>query len=359
MNRRNRSPLETERANAAFEAARRHVHLSTDLSKRVDIFDIIRQEGLWLMFQPLGNLYGSYLRIEDGAGILINANHPLNLQRFTASHEYGHFVLKHTSSFDEEESIQPHRGERNLQEAAAQTFAAHFLMPLQLVNTVLRGMGLPIKPENLTPMEAYNFSLEVGTSYSAAVNHLVTLNKISWQVADELKRREPKNIKAEIGHGTRPQDVWADTWDLDERDSGKLFHIRVNDELHIRLPEAPSTGYIWTIENSAITDLRIGLLEQQKRVLEQQLEREPYLALVDERFESSSRSGDLRLGAGGLHRFLFRSLRPGQQTLRLINRRPWQRNVGQLKSFEVSLDITPKDIQGLSELQHESLLVGV
>lgn len=352
MIRRNRSPLEAARAEAAFAAARRHIHLNTDLSKRVDIFDIIQQEGLWLMFQPLGNLYGSYLHIEDGAGILINANHPLNLQRFTASHEYGHFVLEHASSFDEAESIQPHRGERNLQEAAAQTFAAHFLMPPQLVNTILRSMGLPIKPENLTPMEAYNFSLEVGASYSAAVNHLLTLNKIFWQVANELKRREPKSIKAEIGHGTRPQDLWADVLDLDEHDSGRRVHLQVNDKLHIHLPEAPSTGYIWTIDKSAIPDLRQG-------VPEQQLERETCLALVDERFESNSQSGELRLGAGGLHRFVFRSLKSGSQTLHIINRRPWQDKVVPHKIFEISFDISSKDIQGLSEPQHESLLVGV
>lgn len=352
MIRRNRSPLEATRTQAAFEAARRHVHLNTDLSKRVDVFDIIQREGLWLMFQPLGNLYGSYLHIENGAGILINANHPLNLQRYTASHEYGHFVLKHASSFDEAESIQPHGGERNLQEAAAQTFAAHFLMPLQLVNTVLRSMELSIRPENLTPMAAYNFSLEVGASYSAAVNHLVTLNKISWQVANELKRREPKSIKAEIGHGIRPQDVWADAWDLDERDSGKLVHIRVNDELYIRLPETPSTGYIWTVDKSDIIGLR-------KSASKQLFDGEACLELIDEKFEPTTRSEELRLGAGGLRRFMFRSLRPGRQTLRLINRRPWQRDIGPRKSFEISLDITSKDIQGLSDLQRESLLVGV
>jgi Zn-dependent peptidase ImmA (M78 family)/predicted secreted protein len=346
---RNRSSLDMARARAVQEAERRHRRLNTDLSKRIDIFDIIERDNLWLMFQPLGNLYGSYLPIEGSAGILINANHPLNLQRYTASHEYGHFVLGHEVSLDEAESIQPHRSEHNLQEAAAQSFAAYFLMPMQLVNTVLRSMGLPLKPESLKPIEAYHFSLEVGVSYAAAVNHLATLNKIPWRVANELRGQEPKFIKAEIGRGTRPQDVHADVWELDESDSGRIFHIRVNDELHIRLPETPSTGYIWTVDKAIIADLRRDSSEGESA-------NGAFLALVDEKFEPGAHPGELRLGAGGLRRFVFRSLKPGKHTLQLVNRRPWQANTRGLKTFEISLDISSNDIQGLRERQQESLL---
>ena len=139
---------------------------------------------------------------------------------------------------------------------------------------------------------------------------------------------------------------------MDERDSGKLVHIRVNDELYIRLPETPSTGYIWTVDTPDIIDLRNTAPEQSP-------DGEACLGLVEEKFEPTTHSEKLRVGAGGQRRFMFRSLRPGRQTLRLINRRPWQRSINQIRRFEISLDITSKDIQGLSELQHESLLVGV
>jgi len=339
------------RARAVQEAERRHRRLNTDLSKRIDIFDIIERDNLWLMFQPLGNLYGSYLPIDGSAGILINANHPLNLQRYTASHEYGHFVLGHEVSLDEAESIQPHRSEHNLQEAAAQSYAAYFLMPMQLVNTVLRSMGLPLKPENLMPAEAYHFSLELGASYAAVVNHLATLNKISWEVANELRGQEPKIIKAEIGLGTRPQDVHADVRALDEHDSGRIFHIRVNDELHILLPEAPSTGYIWTVDKTTIVDLRGDASAEDESA------NGAFLALVDEKFQPAAHPGELRLGAGGLRHFVFRSLKPGKHTLQLVNRRPWQANTRGLKTFEVFLDISSNNIQGLRERQQESLLL--
>lgn len=349
---RNRSPLEAARAHAVLEAERRHRRLNTDQSKRIDIFDIIEHDNLWLMFQPLKNLYGSYLPLEGSAGILINASHPLNLQRYTASHEYGHFVLGHEVSLDDEESIQPRRAAHNLQESAAQTFAAYFLMPMQLVNTVLRSMNLPLKPERLTSVEAYHFSLEMGVSYAAAVTHLATLNKITWRDASQLRGQEPKSIKAAIGQGTGPQNVHADVWELDEHASSKTFHIRVNDELRILLPEAPSTGYIWTVDKTTIADLRGDAFVENS-------ESDALLSLVDEKFQPSLHPGDLRLGAGGLHRFVFRSLKPGKHSLQLIKRRPWQADTRGMKTFEIFLNISSNNTQGFRERQQELLLVGV
>lgn len=346
-----RMSIEAVRRDAVFAAARQHNRLHTDLGKRIDIFDIIQRDGLWLMFQPLKNLYGSYLIIDNYPGVLINSSHPLNLQRFTASHEYGHYVLGHELSFDDEEAIyNPRVNRNNVQEAAAQSFAGNFLMPLQLVNTVLRDMGLPPKPENLTPQDAYRFSLKVGVSYGAAVTHLETLKKISREAANELRKQEPKDIKAIIGFGTRPQDTRADTWALSEQDSGQQVYSRVNDELYISLPETPSTGYLWTIDSPSFVDLR-------KASTEHESEGEEYLELVYERFEPKHNLGEeIHLGAGGLRHFAFRLLRSGSQMLRLVNRRPWLKNGGRLKIFEISLNILPNRIQGLRAQQHESLV---
>ena len=346
-----RISIDAARRDAVFAAMRQHNHLQTNLSKRIDIFDIIQRDGLWLMFQPLNNLYGSYLRIDGYSGVLINTSHPLNLQRFTASHEYGHFVLGHELSFDDAENINnPRVKQDNVQEAAAQSFAAHFLMPIQLVNTVLRDMGLPIKLENLTSLDAYLFSLKVGVSYRAAVTHLATLNKISWRVATELRDQEPKDIKAKVGFGIRPQDIRADTWNLVERDSGQEVYSRVNDELHIILPETPSTGYIWTIDSPGFVDLR-------KVSTEHGFDEGEYLELVDERFEPKHRlEEEIKLGAGGFRHFAFRLIRSGSLILRLVNRRPWLKKEGHFKSFEILLNISPNRIQGLREQQQKSLV---
>lgn len=123
-----RAALEGVRA-----AQREHQRLRTDFTSRVEIFDVIENEQIWLVFQRLGNLYGAYQRCGDAIGIVVSSQHPLSLQRYTAAHEYGHHVLGHTVSADDETRI--HRRSQYPREIAAQAFAGEFLMPLQLVTS--------------------------------------------------------------------------------------------------------------------------------------------------------------------------------------------------------------------------------
>ena len=90
---------------AALEAAREQNRLGLNLSQRIDIFDIVDRAGIVLMFRPLQGPYGAYLA-NSKPGIFINSNLPLNAQRYTAAHEYGHHVMHHKSSLDFEEQIE-------------------------------------------------------------------------------------------------------------------------------------------------------------------------------------------------------------------------------------------------------------
>jgi IrrE N-terminal-like domain len=88
----------------------------------VDVFSVIEAEGIRLMFQPLRDLFGFYRRLSGVAGIVIDANHPPSLQRYTAAHEYGHHVLGHGFSLDEVRNIDGARGvdaAREFEEALA------------------------------------------------------------------------------------------------------------------------------------------------------------------------------------------------------------------------------------------------
>lgn len=344
------SPLARDHAAAALAAERIHVRLSTDRTERIDVFRIIEDAGVWLMFQPMRTLYGAFVRESEATGVLINGSHPLNLQRFTAAHEYGHYILGHNSSIDDEKHIEPFGQDLSLspEEAAAQTFAAYFLMPLQLVNITLLRMGLQTKPESLSSHQVYSLSLHLGVSYSATVNHLLTLKKIGWAAAAELRRKQPKEIKREISSELPLQDPWADTWLLDERDADRLIRPRVNDELHIRLPDIPSTGYIWTTATEEVVDQR-GNLSTERSI-------GAHLALVDDKFELPAHSGEsVPFGASGTHRFVFRTLRSGPCTLRLNRRRPWQPETAPAETFTAKLQILTKQTgtsdRGLSERQ--------
>lgn len=249
--RRSREVLEAVQA-----ATRETARLNTAQGSRVDIFSIIEEAGIWLMFEQAQTLYGCYQRLGDTAGIMINANHPLNLQRSTAAHEYGHHVLGHASSFDEVDQIESGGPTIDPREVAAQTFAAHFLMPLKLVNATLLQMGLSITPPTMSPQQVYRFALELGVSYAAAVNHLLNAHKIVAPLAASLRKVEPRDIKALIGNGSRPTDGRADVWDVSLQDHGRVLYPRVNDEIHLALPEDASRNEAWTLVAPHTVDLR-------------------------------------------------------------------------------------------------------
>src|SRR5258708_19132095 len=65
----------------------------------IDVFAAIEALDIPLLLRPLDGLLGAYLR-DPAPGILITTQRPLNIQRFTASHELGHRELNHDPSLD-------------------------------------------------------------------------------------------------------------------------------------------------------------------------------------------------------------------------------------------------------------------
>jgi Zn-dependent peptidase ImmA (M78 family)/predicted secreted protein len=314
-------------------AQREHQRLGTDLATRIEIFDVIEDERIWLMFARLGTLYGVYKREGEASGIIINSQHPLTVQRYTAGHEYGHHVLGHAASADNDERISR---PRDLLEVAAQAFAGEFLMPLQLVNFTLRTMGLSGSNLPLTPRQVYQLSLELGVSYRAAVTQLTGQHKLAPEHGRSLLRQSPIDVKTGLA-GVRPAHPWADVWLLDEPQEGRRFSPRLRDEVHVMLPETPSTGYVWQLVDPAAS----------------------VLALVDDQFETGD---DAVIGASGTRHVAFRVASAGAGRLRLEKRRPWQRNGETSASFEATLSVIPLltgDVEdGLTEDQKEALLAG-
>jgi len=310
---------------AAVIAARRqgsraaqmeHLGRHTLLDRPIDVFGIIENAGIWLMFQPLGHLYGAYERAGDVAGILLNSKHPVSLQRFTAAHEYGHYKLGHEPHLDGKEDIEALG--KVAEEVAAQAFAADFVMPLQLVNRTLRRFGLPIAAPQLSPHVVYRLALELGASYSATVTQLVALKKLSAQSASVFLKQRPIALKRDLA-GVRPEDSRADVWIVDKSQIGRELSPRVNDEIHVVLDEMPSTGFIWTADITR-DDPHNGL------------------SLVREAFESELGSDvdSLTYGEVGRRHLVFSPRRPGSYGIRLVKRRPWETTVAS-EVFEVGL----------------------
>jgi Zn-dependent peptidase ImmA (M78 family)/predicted secreted protein len=234
------------RLRGSGEAIRAWIRLGLDPDTTVDVFRIIEQARVWLLFEPLQDLFGFFQREAEVAGMVLHSGHPLSVQRFTAAHEYGHFLLGHELSAD---SIEELFGGADvpIQELEAQAFAAEFLMPLPLVNRALDRLSLPREPHNLTPVDAYQLSLEMGSSYTATVTQLSQLNKLPTAQLEELKRSKPIDIKIELGRGQPPANSRSDVWLIDQGWRERKLQLRLEDELHIRLPEIPTSGYRWAV----------------------------------------------------------------------------------------------------------------
>lgn len=281
------------------------------MQDRVAIFDVIEDARIWLFFKPLRNLYGAYERQGDAAGIMVNSQHPLNLQRFTAAHEYGHHVLGHLVSADNEDHIY-RDGNQKLQEVAAQAFAGEFMMPIQLVNYSLSTIGVSGQHSKLIPEQIYQLALQLGVSYSAVLTQLVTQKKVSKEMAHRYRRMSPLGIKTSIG-GKKPEYSWANVWLFDGSQGGRKIAPQEDDEIHVALQETPSTGYIWELVDSA------------PHVLE----------LISDAFEEDV---DGRVGQSGQRHFSFRVRSPGTGRIRLEMRRPWQTEGQMAMEFEITLE---------------------
>ena len=338
---RSMSPFEQARRNGARAAQKEHERLKTPMDRPVDVFEIIEKAGVWLMFQPMRDVFGSYQRQGDAAGIIINSNHPSSLQRFTAAHEYGHHVLGHEASIDDQGNINSFGSRLAIQEVAAQAFAADFLIPLQLVNRVLRNLGIGIQPKQLTSAEVYRISLEVGASYTAAVTQLERLGKINRSTSQRLRKERPLQIKEALA-GERPHESRADVWILGQEETGRQLQVRVEDEIHVFLEATPSGGYLWILERPLADGGDEGV-ELLRDVLEQAAEDNLY-------------------GSKGLQHLVFRVAEPGTHSVVLAKRRPWQRDADPLDEFVTHVlsaqRPTGDSDRGLAEEQKLHLLAG-
>lgn len=299
-----------------------------EVGARVDVFDLIDAEGPWLAFRPFRDVYGAYLDF-NGPGIVVNSNHPLSVQRFTAAHELGHFVCGHEFGVDDYRTTNPATTTIDLKEVEANSFAAELLMPLAWINPLVAELGFG--PADARPEQIYLLALEMGSSYAAVISQLQVHEKVSRDRAQDLRKYTPKRVKAELTDGERPIDPWADVWSLDASADGKRLFPRIGDELWIELPELPSTGFRWLYETPVGIDLRLDDFEED----------EPLVP-----------------GAGGMRRLAFTVEGDGSLELRLEYRRPWQ-DKPPINAMTVTADVQHKpsgDEPGLLEAQKQELL---
>lgn len=224
-------------------------------SQRVDVFESIDRCGATLMFQPLDKLLGAFMKEDGTAGIILNTERPLGMQRFTAAHELGHLTLGHDPQADDDNilrrgPIPDARVYRSTppEEREADAFASYFLLPAHLIKEQMTVQGWD--PYHLSsPQAVYQASLRFGTSYTGAVYGLERERVIGAGLRRELLKAKPKELKLGLldNAATLPNRR-SDVWRLTERDEGAVIEAGRDDLFLLRLNEATGAGYVWTFD---------------------------------------------------------------------------------------------------------------
>lgn len=291
-------------------AHRAHREYAVDPKQRVDVFGVLRQAGAEVFFRPLKSVCGAYLPTEGPVpAMLINSNLPLSRQRFTAAHELGHVFMGHKAvSLDFETGIViEDRKEMDVDEIAAESFAAFFLMPKALMMSSLRDLDLIGKP--LNPGDVYLLALKMGTSYLATINQLHVQKLLTWPDVKKLKLVPPKLIKQKINdESVGRHDVWL----LDEHWNGQAIFPAPEDTVRITLNETPSSGYCWLWRSQPSS-----------------------LALLDDRYEEPDPAS---IGGTGVRELVAQVRSDAQrETISISRRRAWEPAGQSSGDFQVTL----------------------
>lgn len=217
---------------AAFQA---QADLGLDTFERVDVFEAMASDDLRLFFRALSTAAALYVPAPFGgpAGAIVNALHPLAMQRYSAAHEYGHHLLGHGEQIDRESEPRVTRATLPAEEKLAEAFAAWFLMPPEAAESALERIGCA---RLSSAVDAYALALRLGTSYQATCTHLPSLKLVHGQTAESWRNVSLKAVKQELSPDAPPGGWRHDVWLLTERDAARPLVVRSGDRLLLELP---------------------------------------------------------------------------------------------------------------------------
>jgi Zn-dependent peptidase ImmA (M78 family) len=325
----------------SMAAARLHQQLGSrermaDTGGGIDVFGATLDLHLPLILRPLKGLLGAYLP-DPTPGILVTTQRPLNIQRFTAAHELGHFRLDHLPSLDDENilrrmalpSTAPALSGPNMQEVEADAFATAFLMPRWLIDWHCRRQGWNARSFT-HPFFVYQLSLRLGASYEATTWTLQRQNIIAASTGSLLRQTQPRQIKSELLRDYTPSDYKGDVWRLTERDGGTRIDGSRNDHFVLDLNEHSGGGYVWDID---------------------QLRASGFAIIRDER-EATDPDG---VGNNTVRSVIGASDEPRRGLLSLAETRPWipHEPISELK---LDFDFTGPEEEGLSRAERRHIL---
>ena len=163
---------------------------SGELMFPVDPFKILRDAGIYIVLKDFENLDGIIINDEDNCTIVgINSNNSLQRQRFTAAHEYCHFIKDLKKEIGTNDLIECLKRSSEDIEKYANDFAGYLLMPTDELKSVCeryKNKDGFVDFESITVISEY-----FGVSFYSCLNRVAYgLNLIAGDISSEcLKRR--------------------------------------------------------------------------------------------------------------------------------------------------------------------------
>jgi hypothetical protein len=257
----------------------------------------------------------------------------MNIQRFTAAHELGHFSLRHHPSLDDDSILRrmPLQGEPigDFQEIEADSFAVEFMMPRWLIGWHTARQNWTVS-DFCQPNLVYQLALRIGASYEATCWTLVRHRFIQVAQARELLQTQPRELKVALLATHRPPDYRGDVWLFTERDARARIDGSRNDLFVLRLREHSDGGYLWDIDQLKASGL----------------------AIVRDELEAIDGDG---VGDPVIRRVTAAPPNTYRGRISLDERRPWDSNPP-FSTLAVEVDLTGPEEEGLSRAERRRLL---
>jgi hypothetical protein len=216
-----------------------------------------------------------------------------------------------------------------MQEVEADAFAIGFLMPRWLIEWHCHRQGW-LARDLAMPLNAYQLSLRLGTSYEATTWTLQRLNIVSPSIGQSLRQTPPRAIKAELLREYKPSDYRGDVWLLTERDGETRIGGSRNDHFVLRLNEHSGGGYLWNIDE--LKNSGFAVIRDDTESVEHQGVGNPTTRNVTAALEQAQ-----------------------QGELSLSEIRPWQPTVP-ITELKLNYDFTGPEEEGLSRAERRQIL---
>ncbi|MGC4004074.1 MAG: ImmA/IrrE family metallo-endopeptidase [Pirellulales bacterium] len=326
--------------NAVYEANRLHKEFDTEARAksgegRIDVFGMLVEKDIPVMFRPLRNLLGAYIK-DPSQGVMVTTQRQLPVQRFTAAHELGHAALGHDASLDEEEILTRALFDRGAafdsREIQANAFATALLTPQWLIVEHMKRQGW--NRDNLTdPVIVYQLSLRMGTSYQATCYALLDCKGIDRRACDKLLEsgRKKSAMKQALAKPYIPHNWYGDVWIVTERDNGMVLEGSHSDLVVIKVQEHASSGYVWQFGELAKAGLAI-------------------------RNDGHASQEGEHIGGIVFRTVIAEADGYGSSHVSLREVRPWQTNGTPLHSMELDVNLSGPVEAGLLYIQRQELL---